>query len=54
MSEVMTIGEPMVNLIVDSQETYLEARTLPREMAGAEFNVAIGVTRQGHSIRTTR
>lgn len=51
MSEVMTIGEPMVNLIVDSQETYLEARTLPREMAGAEFNVAIGVTRQGHSIR---
>ena len=41
----------MVNLIVDSQETYLEARTLPREMAGAEFNVAIGVTRQGHSIR---
>lgn len=49
MSEVMTIGEPMVNLIANSTETYLEARTLPREMAGAEFNVAIGVTRQGHS-----
>lgn len=50
MSEVMTIGEPMVNLIADSNETYLEARTLPRQMAGAEFNVAIGVTRQGHSV----
>lgn len=24
MFEVMTIGEPMVNLIVDSQETYLK------------------------------
>lgn len=50
MSEVMTIGEPMVNLIADSSETYLEARTLPRQMAGAEFNVAIGVSRQGHSV----
>lgn len=50
MSEVMTIGEPMVNLIADSNETYLEARTLPRQMAGAEFNVAIGVARQGHSV----
>ncbi|MBW3082222.1 sugar kinase [Bifidobacterium phasiani] len=50
MSEVMTIGEPMVNLIADSPETFLEARTLPRQMAGAEFNVAIGVNRQGHSI----
>ncbi|KAA8826043.1 sugar kinase [Bifidobacterium myosotis] len=50
MSEVMTIGEPMVNLIADSSETFMEARTLPREMAGAEFNVAIGVRRQGHTI----
>ncbi|MSS12670.1 sugar kinase [Bifidobacterium tsurumiense] len=50
MSEVMTIGEPMVNLIADSPETFLEARTLPRQMAGAEFNVAIGVQRQGHSV----
>ena len=50
MPEVMTIGEPMVNLIADSTETYLEARQLPRQMAGAEFNVAIGVSRQGHSI----
>lgn len=50
MTEVMTIGEPMVNLIADSPETYMEARTLPRQMAGAEFNVAIGVKRQGHSI----
>ena len=50
MSEVMTIGEPMVNLIADSPETYMEARTLPRQMAGAEFNVAIGVTRLGHSV----
>lgn len=46
----MTIGEPMVNLIADFDETYMEARTLPRQMAGAEFNVAIGVNRQGHSI----
>ncbi|MFR7426567.1 MAG: PfkB family carbohydrate kinase [Bifidobacterium pullorum] len=50
MPEVMTIGEPMVNLIADSTETYLEARQLPRQMAGSEFNVAIGVSRQGHSI----
>lgn len=50
MSEVMTIGEPMVNLIADSNETYLEACTLPRQMAGAEFNVAIGVSRQGHTV----
>lgn len=50
MSEVMTIGEPMVNLIADSSETFMEARTLPRQMAGAEFNVAIGVQRQGHSM----
>lgn len=40
----------MVNLIANSPETFLEARTLPRQMAGAEFNVAIGVNRQGHSI----
>ncbi|MBT1166050.1 sugar kinase [Bifidobacterium simiarum] len=50
MSEVMTIGEPMVNLIADSDQTYVEARTLPTQMAGAEFNVAIGVNRQGHSV----
>ncbi|WP_018142632.1 sugar kinase [Alloscardovia criceti] len=50
MVEVMTIGEPMVNLIADSPETYMEARTLPRQMAGAEFNVAIGVARLNHSI----
>lgn len=50
MSEVMTIGEPMVNLIAESSETYEEARNLPRQMAGAEFNVAIGVNRQGHSV----
>ena len=50
MPEVLTIGEPMVNLIADSAETYMEARTLPRQMAGAEFNVAIGVNRQGHSV----
>jgi 2-dehydro-3-deoxygluconokinase len=50
MCEVMTIGEPMVNLIADSTETFMEARTLPRQMAGAEFNVAIGVKRQGHCV----
>lgn len=50
MSEVMTIGEPMVNLIADSEQTYVEARTLPTQMAGCEFNVAIGVNRQGHSV----
>lgn len=50
MTEVMTIGEPMVNLIADSDQTYMEARTLPTQMAGAEFNVAIGVRRQGHTV----
>ena len=35
MPEVMTIGEPMVNLIADSTETYLEARQLPRQMGTA-------------------
>lgn len=50
MSEVMTIGEPMVNLLVAADQTYVEAKTLPTQMAGAEFNVAIGVSRQKHSV----
>lgn len=50
MVEVMTIGEPMVNLIADASQPYVEARGLPKQMAGAEFNVAIGVARQRHSV----
>ena len=37
----MTIVEPMQHLIAESNETYLEARALPRQRAGSEFNVAI-------------
>lgn len=50
MAEVLTIGEPMVNLIAQADQTYVEAKTLPQQMAGAEFNVAIGVARQQHSV----
>ena len=54
MPEVMTIGEPMVNLIADSTETYLEARQLPRQMAGAEFNVPSASAVRGTASGTSR
>jgi 2-dehydro-3-deoxygluconokinase len=50
MSEILTIGEPMVMFLDDTAEVFAEARRLPRKMAGAELNVALGARRLEHSV----
>lgn len=50
MSEVMTIGEPMVMFLADSKEPLSKVNHFTKMIAGAELNVAIGLKRLGHSV----
>lgn len=50
MSEVITIGEPMVMFVADQKGELSEVQHYTRYIAGAEVNVAIGVSRLGHSV----
>ena len=51
MAEIITMGEPMVVLIPHEEGSFTEVRSFSKEAAGAELNVAIGVSRLKHSVR---
>lgn len=48
MAKVLLIGEPMALLIADQVGPLEEVERFTRKLAGAEVNVAIGLTRLGH------
>lgn len=50
MSEVITIGEPMVMFVADQKGELSKVQHYTRYIAGAEVNVAVGVSRLGHSV----
>lgn len=50
MCEVITIGEPMVMFLADTKEPLSQVNHFTKLIAGAELNVAMGVTRLGHSV----
>jgi 2-dehydro-3-deoxygluconokinase len=49
MLEVVTLGETMVLLLAEQAGPMREASTFRRHIAGAESNVAVGLSRLGHS-----
>ncbi len=50
MGKVILFGEPMALLISETTGTLENAKRFSRSMSGAEVNVAIGLTRLGHSV----
>lgn len=50
MSEVITIGEPMVMFLADTKEHLSSVEHFTRLIAGAELNVAMGLRRLGHTV----
>jgi 2-dehydro-3-deoxygluconokinase len=50
MSEVVTFGECLVAFVATTPGPLAEAATFERFVVGAEANVAIGLTRLGHSV----
>lgn len=50
MTEVVTIGECLVAFVATTPGPLAEATTFERFVAGAEANVAVGLTRLGHSV----
>ena len=50
MSEVILFGEPMVMFVAKTTGKLHEVEEFTRLLAGAEVNVAIGLTRLGHSV----
>ena len=49
MLDLVTLGETMVLLLAEQPGPLREATTFRRHIAGAECNVAVGLTRLGHS-----
>ena len=50
MSEIITIGEPMVMFLADTKEHLSTVEHFTRLIAGAELNVAMGLRRLGHTV----
>lgn len=50
MSEVITLGEPLIVYVAEKTGTFSEVETYTRGLAGAELNFSVGVTRLGHKI----
>jgi 2-dehydro-3-deoxygluconokinase len=50
MTEVVTLGECLVSLVATQPGPLAEATAFERHIAGAEANVAVGLTRLGHSV----
>ncbi len=50
MSEIITIGEPMVMFLADTKEHLSNVEHFTRLIAGAELNVAMGLRRLGHTV----
>lgn len=52
MSEFLTIGEAMVLFAsTNIDESLVEAKNFQKFVAGAEYNVAVGMTRLGHTVQ---
>lgn len=51
MHEVVTLGECMALLCPEEPVTLEQAKTFSLDIAGAESNVAIGLSRLGHSVQ---
>jgi 2-dehydro-3-deoxygluconokinase len=49
MSEVVTLGECLIALVADELGPLADATTFHRFVAGAEANLAVGISRLGHS-----
>ncbi len=49
-AEVVTLGEALVSFVATTPGPLAEARAFERHIAGAEANVAVGLTRLGHSV----
>ncbi len=50
MENIITLGEPMVVWIPQQTGNFGEVETFQKGVAGAELNVAVGVSRLGHRI----
>ena len=50
MCEVLTIGEPMVMFLADTKQPLSQVDHFTKMIAGAELNVAMGLSRLGHSV----
>ena len=50
MCEVLTIGEPMVMFLADTKEPLSQVDHFTKMIAGAELNVAMGLSRLGHNV----
>jgi 2-dehydro-3-deoxygluconokinase len=50
MSEVITIGEPMIMFVADAEGALKNVQHFTRYIAGAEVNVSVGVARLNHSV----
>jgi 2-dehydro-3-deoxygluconokinase len=50
VAEVVTLGECLVALVASSVGPLADATSFERHVAGAEANVAVGLTRLGHSV----
>lgn len=50
MEDIITLGEPMVVWIPQQTGNFSEVETFQKGVAGAELNVAVGVSRLGHKI----
>jgi 2-dehydro-3-deoxygluconokinase len=50
MAKVVLFGEPMVMFVADTVGPLEKVERFTRRLAGAEVNVAIGLTRLGHSV----
>lgn len=50
MSEIITIGEPMVMFLADTKEHLSNVEHFTRLIAGAELNVAMGLRRLRHTV----
>lgn len=49
--ELLLVGEPMALLIAQEMGSLQEVETYRMAVAGAEFNVAVGLRRLGHAVR---
>ncbi len=47
---VVTLGETLISLVAEEPGPLAEAATFERHIAGAEANVAVGLSRLGHSV----
>lgn len=50
MAKFITMGEPLVVFIAQEEKALKDVSTFTKDLAGAELNVAVGLTRLGHQV----